>query len=466
MNLLKYKKFYLIGIKGVGMTMLAQFLKEKGKLVSGVDIADVFMTDQVLRREKIPVRFEFDVTKIPTDAVIIYSSAYTVENNVERAYLEEYSKKFKLPVLNYAQAIGALFSSYQGIAVCGSHGKTTVSAWLGFVLHKIGLEPNVLVGARVPQFKGSALLGKSNYFIAEADEYQNKLQYFQPQGIVLNNIDYDHPDYFKTKSAYFQVFADFTAKLKQSGFLVVNVADAQIRKLLPKVKGKVFTYALASQIKDKKIPVTLLGHSLRRVGAWQYFQVNDLGEFKIKLLGKHNIANALAVLTTGLALGLDPRDLKKALASFSGTARRAELLGEYQGIPVFDDYAHHPTEVKAVLQAFKEAYPDKRLVTVFHPHTFTRTKALFKDFITSFDQADILGILEIYGSAREKQGGVSSRDLIKALKVNNRQKPVFYLTDFPQTVSWLKKTLKTDDILLLIGAGDIFRVGEELLGEK
>jgi UDP-N-acetylmuramate--alanine ligase len=467
MNLLAYQNFYLIGIKGVGMTMLAQFLSARGKSISGVDLADVFMTDQVLRRAHIPVRVGFDSSKIPARSVIIYSSAYTPDNNLELNYLFTNTEKFKkYPVLNYAQAISALFNTYQGIAVCGSHGKTTTAAWLGFVLKQAGLDPNVLVGARVPQFQGSALVGKSNYFIAEADEYQNKLQYLQPRGIVLNNIDFDHPDYFKNKRAYFRVFADFIAKLKTGDFLVANAADVNIRRLLPQVKGKIFTYALADKLGRHQAPVSLLGHSLRREGLWQYFQVNDWGEFKICLLGKHNIENALAVLASGLALGFDPLLLKKFLAAFKGTARRSELIGHYQNIPVFDDYGHHPTEVQTTLQAFKEAYPDKRLVVLFHPHTFTRTQALFPEFVASFAAADVLGILEIYGSAREKQGGISSRDLVKAIKYAGRKKPAVYLSDFDKSLIWLRKILHPDDLLLLMGAGDIFRVGERLLDKK
>ena len=466
MNILRYQKFYLLGIKGVGMTMLAQFLRAQGKDVSGVDIADVFMTDQVLRRAHIKVRFGFDAAYLPKDAVIIYSSAYTEDNNPERAYLSAHPEQFKkFPVLNYAQAMGFLFSSYQGLAVCGSHGKTTTAAWLGFVLKRAGLDPNILVGARVPQLKGSAVLGKSPYFIAEADEYQNKLQYFQPHGIILNNIDYDHPDYFKNKRAYFQVFVDFVAKLKKSGFLVANASDVQIRSLVPMVTGKIFCFALAESA-PMGLPVSLLAHSLHQEKTWQYFQVNDWGEFKIRLLGRHNVENALAVLASGLALNLDPRTLKKHLAAFKGTSRRAELLGRYRGIPVFDDYGHHPTEVKATLKAFKETYPNKRLVAVFHPHTFTRTKALFKNFVNSFSEADVLGILEIYGSAREKQGGISSRDLVSALKTAGRKNPVTYLSDFNGALEWLYKTLRPNDILLLIGAGDIFRVGEKLLKKK
>lgn len=464
MKLLSYKNFYLIGIKGVGMTMLAQFLHEQGKAVSGVDVADVFMTDRVLRRKKISVRVGFDAAKLPRRSVIIYSSAYTASNNPEVAYLKSHPEQFKkLPVLNYAQAMGALFSSYRGLAVCGSHGKTTTTAFLGFVLQRAGLEPNVVVGARVPQFQGSALLGTSDYFLAEADEYQNKLQYFQPHGIILNNIDYDHPDYFKSRRAYYQVFADFVTKLKPSGFLVANANDRQIRSLLPLVKGRKITYALTDDNSSPNINVTLLGHTVRRLGGWQYFQVNDFGEFKIRLLGRHNLENALAVLAAAHALGLDIRNLKAALAAFKGTARRAELMGKYQGIPVYDDYGHHPTEVKATVQAFKEAFPGQRLVVLFHPHTFSRTKKFFQDFISSFDQADVLGMLEIYGSAREQQGGVSSKDLVKSLKLTRRHSSATYLANFDEALQWLRQTLGPNDVLLLMGAGDVFRVGENLL---
>ncbi|MBN2884306.1 UDP-N-acetylmuramate--L-alanine ligase, partial [Patescibacteria group bacterium] len=415
MNLLGYKKFYLIGIKGVGMTMLAQFLHEKGKIVSGSDIADTFMTDAVLRSRKIKVFTGFKAEQIPAGSVIIYSSAYNQQNNVELSYIYQHQKKFaKQIILNYAQAIGALFNSYQGIAVCGSHGKTTTTAWLGFVLRDLGLEPNVVAGARVPQFKGSSMIGNSPYFIAEADEYQNKLQYFQPYGVVLNNIDFDHPDYFKNKTAYFRVFQNFVEKIPPAGFLVANASDQQVQKLLTSTKAHIISYALADKLTGKNNALSLLGHSVRYEKGWQYFQVNDWGEFKIRLYGRHNLENALAVLASALALGIEPMAAKKSLAKFTGTARRAELLGEYQHIPIFDDYAHHPTEIKATLQAFKEVYPNKRLVLVFHPHTFSRTKSLFADFVTSFAQADVLALMEIYASAREKQGGVSSLDLIEA----------------------------------------------------
>lgn len=459
MNLLKYKHFYLIGIKGVGMTMLAQFLKKLGKDVSGSDISDVFMTDRILKEEGIKVFKGFKAERIPKEAVIIYSSAYSSENNVEVKAAQLFKKAL---VVNYAQAIGSVFSHYKGIAVCGSHGKTTTSAWLGFVLEKLGLSPNVLVGAVVPQLGGSALLGKSDYFIAEADEYQNKLQYFLPHGIILNNIEYDHPDFFKTKASYYQVFADFVAKLKVNGFLVANYEDREIRKLLSLTKSKIITYAISDNLGKDVKQVSLLAHSLHQDDKFQYFKVNDLGEFKIRLFGRHNVLNALAVLASALALGIEPQEAKSALALFEGTARRAQLLGEYRGVKIFDDYGHHPTEIKATIRAFRERYKNNRLVVLFHPHTYTRTKALFKDFLTSFDEADILGVLSIYGSAREKQGGISSLELVNEIS-KRKIKQVKYLADFNQASDWLKKDLKKGDILVLLGAGDVFRVGEMLL---
>ena len=355
----KYQKVHLIGIKGVGMTMLAQFLQEQGVLVSGSDVSEKFLTDAVLKKAKIKV-VNFDVKNIKPDTkLVIYSSAYTPDNNIELAYL---AKQKKIKFLNYASALGDIFNHYYGVAVCGSHGKTTTSAWLGYVLWKAKLDPNVLVGSSVPQFKGSSLSGSSKFFVAECDEYQNKLQYFNPRGVVLNNIDYDHPDFFKTKAAYYQVFADFVKRIPADGFLVANDSDKQIQKLYQETSAWILKYDVVSderQYLKKKGNVSFVAYNHYFKDGYQYFQVNDLGEFKIKLLGRHNVYNALAVIAASFALGLEIEVIKKHLASFLGTTRRAQFLGEYQGVPIYDDYAHHPTEVQATISAFKEANRDR-----------------------------------------------------------------------------------------------------------
>jgi UDP-N-acetylmuramate--alanine ligase len=217
----------------------------------------------------------------------------------------------------------------------------------------------------------------------------------------------------------------------------------------------------------KKETVRFLAYNHYIRDGYQYFTVNEIGEFKIKMIGRHNIYNAMAVIAAAYALGMEMPVIKKHLATFTGTTRRAQFLGNYNEVPVYDDYAHHPTEVRATLAAFKETYKNKKIVAVFHPHTFTRTLALFDDFKSSFKEADKLIIIDIYGSAREEQGGVSSSELITAIKEWNKKQgikqTVVYQKNLETVQEYLKKTLKNKDLLLLMGAGDIFRVGQKLI---
>ncbi len=456
-NFKHIKQAYFVGIKGVGMTMLAQYLSKLKIKISGSDICQEFMTDKVLKKIPAKVYCPYNPENINKDAdLFVHTSALEGQNNPE---LEQIKKSFpKNKILNYAQTLALIFNEQKGIAVCGSHGKTTTSAWLGFVLKELKLSPQVLVGSYVKQFKGNAYLGKSNLMIAETDEYQNKLQHFKPFGVVLNNIDFDHPDFFKTKADYFQVFVDFIKKIPKNGFLVVNIDDKLAKETIKHCKGKVITYSILENNQ-----ADLFVNSYKTVKKSSHFSLNNFGDFKVSLLGKHNISNALAVLGTCLALKIDLKKTKNALAKFSGTARRAEYLGKYKDVPIYDDYAHHPTELKATFSAFKEKYPNSRLVVLFHPHTFSRTKALFTDFSQSFSQVDVLGVLQIFASAREKKGKISSFDLVKAIQKEKEDTYVSYIDNFDIALMWLKKTLTKNDVLLLVGAGDVNKVGESLL---
>ncbi len=486
------KNFYLIGIKGVGMTMLAQFLAAHGHHILGSDISDSFMTDKVLKKERIKILSPFSEKNLPTRPdVIIYSSAFNEKNNPEMAYIKKHQPLFKgIPILSYAEALGQVFNEYHGVAVCGSHGKTTTSAWLGYVLMKAGEKPNVLVGSRVPQFGGSGLKGASDNLIAEVDEYQNKLQYFKPAGVVLNNIDYDHPDYFKTEAAYIKVFADFIKKIPAAGFLVISGRDQASQRIRKNCRGRISSYDLAPRAETFVEAEEAIGnksdylaYDLRLKNGYQIFKlayravslkknmrleaVSGLGEFKIRLWGEHNVLNALAVIAASRELKVPLEKIRSGLASFSGTERRAQLLGKYHGALIIDDYAHHPTEIAATLSGLRAHYQDKKIITVFHPHTFTRTKAFFKDFSKSFTAADELVILDIYGSAREKQGGVSSRQFASAVsKFNKTRKiaqPVRHLGSMAEATAYLRRHLSAKDVLLLMGAGDVFRIGKDLL---
>ncbi len=468
----KTKNIYFVGIKGVGMTMLAQFLVKQGNIVSGSDIAETFLTDKVLSNAGIKVFVGFNPDNIPNDAdLIIYSSAYNEKNNPELGYIENNRESFKAELMCYAEALGKVFNNYKGISVCGSHGKTTTTAWLGYVLDKAGKSPNVLVGSRVPQFKGSTLMGDSKLFVAETDEYQNKLKYFQPHGVVLNNIEYDHPDFFKNEASYLKVFRDFVKKIPDSGFLVINNGDKKLRKISQSLNTNVISYDLARNNREPKSEsvINYLAYNIEQKGFNQSFMVNNLGRFEIKLAGDYNVRNALAVIAACRELKVPITKIKKYLGTFKGTERRMQKLGLYNQAQFIDDYAHHPTEVIASLSALRKAYKNRNIITVFHPHTYTRTKELFSEFSKSFDDTNELIVLDIYGSAREKQGGTSSAKLVSAINrnykkeiVNKERKKAVNIKTISEVAKYLKQNAKKGDVVVLMGAGDVFRVWDLL----
>lgn len=475
MDFSKIKKIYLIGVKGVGMTMLGQYLAAKGAEVSGSDGPEKYMTDAVLKNSGIKVIEHFAAANIPRDAdLIIYSTAYNAETNIEVAA----ALAGKIKVLTYAQALGEVFNQKYGLAVVGTHGKTTTTAWLGYVMKMAEFEPSVMVGASVPQFNGCSLIGNSDYLLIEADEYQNKLKYYQPKAVILNNIDYDHPDFFPTEADYKNVFIEFIKKIPTKGFLIANFDDPVIRKIARvNCRGKVITYGIDEA-------ADYVAYDIKSNNGRQYFKVKlgvedeeeaddeiraeELGDFSIQLAGRHNIYNALAVIAVSIELGIELFKIRKYLEEFSGADRRMQVLGEFKGAVIIDDYAHHPTEIKATIEAVRQKYGLRNLIVVFHPHTFSRTKALFNDFAKSFGQADELIIIDIYGSAREKQGGVSSKDLVnkvksEKLKVNANIDNIKYIPTLAECEKYLREHIERDDVILLMGAGDIFRVGENLV---
>lgn len=479
MNWDKIKKVYMIGIKGVGMTMLAEYLCGQNIEILGSDTPDIYMTDGILKKAGIKVIENFSVDNIPADSdLIIYSTAYSTERNVEVAA----AVGGKIKTLTYAEALGEVFNQKYGIAVVGSHGKTTTTAWLGYVLDRAGKSPSVMVGSLVPQFSGSALIGKSDYLIIEADEYQNKLRYFNPKIILLNNIDYDHPDFFPTPEDYENVFLEFIKKLPSKGILITNFDDPIIRKTAQvNCRGQVITYGINEAADYIAYDIKSISDPTVATGQKQFFSVklgadnsdeddlatsDHLGDFSIQLLGQHNIYNALAVIAACIELGVELVDIRKHLEKFRGTARRLQLMGEFRGAKIYDDYAHHPTEIKTTLAGLRQLYKKEKITVVFHPHTFTRTKALLDDFATSFNDADELIVLDIYGSAREKQGGVSSEELVEKIKKQNSEGRINNIKHIPNLVEcekYLRENISRDDIVILMGAGDIFRVGENLV---
>ncbi len=451
------KRIYFIGLKGVGMTALAQILQARGQTVWGSDTTEKFFTDEVLKRSQIEVREGFAASHLDRAMdLVIRSTAYGDDNIEVRAAQEK-----KLPILTYPEALGEITRQYKSLAVAGSHGKTTTAALLAHVLQTAGLAPLALVGSEVTQFKGNALLGSGELFVFEADEYQNKFQHYSPQGIILTSVDWDHPDFYKTPADYGAAFVEFLKKLPADGFVIACYDDDNVKQAVAAANLKpeqIVTYGLTAGYWQ-------LNRMWLEEGRW-HFSVNQgeeyAGAFYWRLIGGHNVANALAVMACARRLGVDLEVIRQALMSFEGTKRRFEIKGKLNNqATLVDDYAHHPAEIVATLKAARAFYPYKNIRVVFHPHTFSRTQVLLADFAASFAAADEVIVLDIYSSAREQIGGVSSLDLVEEIK--KRHSKVEYKPTVAAAADYLSETMGRSDLVITMGAGDVWKVGDELI---
>jgi UDP-N-acetylmuramate--alanine ligase len=459
-DLEKIKKVYVIGIKGSGVVGVAEILKARGIEVLGSDTAEKFFTDAVLQKNQIKYFENFSADNIPGDIdLVIYSTAYNVGNNVE---FEEAFKR-KIPMLSYPEILAQLFNEKYGIAICGTHGKTTTSAWLANTLKELGADPTAAIGSRVTNWEGNALIGAGEFFVLEADEYQNKLARYNPNAVILTSCDYDHPDFFPDFEAYKQTFKDFVARIPKTGFLVVCGDATSTLEVAEEATCTVLTYGFSDDCDYRIINLELKKEA--GVISTQMFEVirgeNNLGKFEIQLFGKHNALNAVAAIAVCHKLNFSAEKIQEALKNFKGTSRRFELIGERNGAILIDDYGHHPDEIRATLKAARELYLEKNIWAVFHPHTFTRTKALLSEFSQSFSDADKVIILDIYGSAREVQGGVHSKDLVDLVNKYDRGKAE-YIATIDEAVEFLGGRISADDVVIAIGAGNGWEVVSKL----
>ncbi len=461
MQIKDFKKVYCVGIKGAGMTAVAEILKARGIEISGSDTSEVFYTDDILKRVGISFFETFESKHVPIDAdVVIFSTAYSQENNVEiKAAVEK-----NLPLLSYPEILGLLFREKLGIAVCGTHGKTTTSAILAQAILVAGADPSAIVGSQVLDWNSSALSGQGQYFVAESDEYQNKLKFYDPWSAILTSVDWDHPDFFPDFSAYKNVFKDFVAKIPKIGHLVVWGDSVDTLEVAKAANCQIVTYGFRKE-NDYKIINQETVSNEQETNSQTFeviFKEKSLGIFQTSLAGKHNALNCTAVVALCHKLGLDLEKVGLALKEFKGTSRRFEQVGMFDDAILIDDYAHHPDEIKATLSGARQRYGEKKIWTVFHPHTFTRTKALLQDFAQSFDDTDRVVVIDIYGSAREQQGGVSSAQLVDLINKYNRGKAE-YVATIGQAVEYFRQHAGKFDVLITMGAGDVWKIGRQLI---
>lgn len=454
----------MIGIKGAGMTALAELLSKRGVMVTGSDTDEVFFTDAILQKLGILYAEHFSPDNIPASvSAVIYSTAYSREKNVElNAAFEK-----DIPVWSYPEALGMLTREKLTLAVCGTHGKTTTSALLAETLRFTGMDPSAIVGSRIVGWEGNALAGTGEYLVLEADEYQNKLAEYTPFGVILTSVDWDHPDFFSDREQYLETFREFVARIPKHGVLVYCNDSADVAEVARAATCRTISYGfvagadvLLSQY--HAIPMGFIGEpdSMKQSFSVTAFG-EDFGTFHLKLAGEHNAKNAAAVIALSSFLKQDRERVRRGLEKFSGTERRFELVGERYGALLYDDYAHHPEEIRATLKAFRDLYPYRRLRVVFHPHTFTRTKTFLTEFSQSFDEADEVFVLDIYGSAREEMGGVSSLDLVHLI---NRFTPgkAEYAPDINALTARLEETMGRQDVIITLGAGNVWEISHRL----
>ena len=457
------KKIHFVGIKGVGMTPLACIAKDFGMEVSGSDVEEKFVTDQVLEKKKITCEIGFRPTVVEEGRpdLVVYGAAHQGENNPE----VKKAKKLGIAVLTQGEVLGLFFNRQLGISICGVGGKTTTAAMLATILEKADFHPSYMVGAG--SVSSLAFPGKydkrGKIFITEADEYAcsvkdktPKFCYQKPKMIILTNLAFDHPDVYHDEEETLRVFKNFIQTLPKDGKLIANGDSSLIRQLIKKVTVPVLTYGTKPEV-----DYLLTNYQIK--DGKGYFSLKGLNqEFCLRVPGLHNGLNAAGAIIAAKLVGVEEKAISQGLDQFLGTKRRFEKIGQIKSTLLYDDYAHHPLQLRATLKAAKQWLPNKKIIAIFQPHTYSRTKALLKEFAKSFDQADQVIITDIFASAREKDNlGITSQDLVEVIKVN--QKNVIYCPNKKATIEYLKKQDLENTAIFTLGAGDIFLWHREII---
>ena len=455
MRFLRLRRLHFVGAGGVGMSGIAEILLLATPLeISGCDLA---RSDVTARLEKLGAKISIghDPGHLASADLVVISSA-VAESNAEVTA----ARARGIPVIRRAEMLGEIMRLKQGVAVAGTHGKTTTTSLTGMVLTEAGFDPTIVVGGQVHILGTNARLGKGDYLVAEADEYDRSFLELTPVVAVITNLEADHLDTYRDLDDILDAFATFANRVPFFGAVVACVDDAGVRRLLPRIKKRVVTYGESPE-------ALLAAKSVRLEATSTMFDVWDaaegrLGSVRLRLPGKHNVANALAAIAVGRELLIPFETIARALAAFTGVVRRFELKGERDGVLVVDDYAHHPTEIRATLAAARQVYPERRLVALFQPHLFTRTRDFTEDFGTALAAADVNIVMDVYPSRERPIPGVTGELVANAAR-RAGQTRVIYTRDKKRVVDCLEQTLRPGDLLVTLGAGDVVKFGEEYL---
>jgi len=448
------KHIHLIGIGGTGISSIARVLVEKGYTVSGSD-RTLSQLALDLKASGVTV-YEGHAAQHVQGADLIVRSSAIPEDNIEVVAARELG----IPVLKRAEFLGTLMQDYICIAVAGSHGKTTTSTMMAWTLDQMGMEPGYILGGVSKDLATNAHAGSGSYFVIEADEYDYMFLGLNPSVILLTNVEYDHPDCYPTVVDYQAAFVSFVKKLQPAGLLVTNAdqdcAASMIKEIPSNTRALIYGLTPSADFRAVNLQVNECGGMSFDIFA--HPTDSPLASVELQVPGEHNVYNALGVLAVHHALGHSLEQASQALSSYTGSGRRFEVIGEVDGITIVDDYAHHPSKIKATLAAARTRYPHRRIVAVWQPHTYSRTLALQDEFVQSFRDADMLIVTDIYAS-REKPQWYSVENLVNKITYV----PAFHIAANPQVTDYLLQHLVPGDVLIVLSAGDADQVCRDVM---
>lgn len=449
----RIRHVHFVGIGGIGMSGIAEVLINQGYRVSGSDMAES-QTVRRLRSLGAEIGIGHRAENVGDAHVVVVTSAVKAGNpEVEEA------RNRNIPVIPRAEMLSELMRMKHGLAVAGAHGKTTTTSMLATCLANGGFDPTVVIGGRLNALGSNARLGQGNYLVAEADESDGSFLLLTPTIAVVTNIDPEHLDYYGDLDAILRAFVLFVNRVPFYGAAVLCLDDANVRRIIPEVKKHVVTYGLSPQ-------ADVWADGLHFEGTSSRFNVHQgetrLGEIRLEMPGRHNVLNALGTVAAALELGMDFATIARGLFGFTGVQRRFQKKGECDGVLVVDDYGHHPNEIKATLTAARAGFPDRRLVVVFQPHRYTRTRDLFQDFTHAFHDAHELILAEVYPAGEAPIPEATGEKLAKGIKEKGHRR-VTFVADKSQLLSTILQHVRPGDLLLTLGAGDVWKVGEQFL---
>jgi len=450
----RLRRVHFIGIGGSGMSGLAEVLLNLGYVVSGSDTKPSETTDR-LRRMGGRIFIGHDARQVEGAQTVVYSSAIQEDNPELIA-----SRALGLPVIPRAELLAELMRMKFGVAVAGAHGKTTTTSLIGSVLARGGLDPTIVVGGRVHAFGANARMGQGQFLVAEADESDGSFLRLTPAIAVITNLDLEHVDHYGDMSAIRQAFSAFASRVPFYGLIIVCAESPEAVAAVSSLPSKrMMTYGLdAGEVRARDVEITEVGSRFSIT-----FGERRVGDVETRLVGRHNVLNALAAVCVGLELEIPFPLVRQGLAEFAGVGRRFEIKGEADGVLVVDDYGHHPTEIMATLAAAK--VHGRRLVVVFQPHRYSRTHALAERFGESFDDAEVVLVTDVYAAGEKPIPGAGPERIVEAAAAHGH-KGIEYAGDLAAAEARVMACARPGDLLLTLGAGDVWKVGEHFVAER